>query len=103
MHDDKSKNIKKFSLFMGKKFDIIELNWLIISKKGGEKNMAYWNLAFDCATIFFLLLIFVWYFIEKRIPFISHRIFFTFSGSCIRFDGVRSNWCRVLFESAKCE
>lgn len=78
MHDDKSKNIKKFSLFMGKKFDIIELNWLIISKKGGEKNMAYWNLAFDCAAIFFLLLIFVWYFIEKRIPFISHRIFLHF-------------------------
>lgn len=37
--------------------------------------MTYWNLSFDVAAIFFLLLTFVWYFNEKRIPLRSHRAF----------------------------
>lgn len=37
--------------------------------------MTYWNLSFDVAAILFLLLIFVWYFNEKRIPLRSHKAF----------------------------
>ena len=37
--------------------------------------MTYWNLSFDAIAIFFLLLIFVWYFSEKKIPLRSHRVF----------------------------
>lgn len=37
--------------------------------------MTYWNLAFDAAAMLFLLLIFVWYFNEKRIPLRSHKAF----------------------------
>ena len=37
--------------------------------------MTYWNLSFDIAAIFFLLLILIWYFSERRIPIKSHRIF----------------------------
>lgn len=37
--------------------------------------MTLWNLSFDGAAIFLLLLIFVWYFNEKRIPLRSHHTF----------------------------
>lgn len=37
--------------------------------------MADWNLAFDYAACFILLLIMVWYFNEKRIPLKSHKTF----------------------------
>lgn len=40
--------------------------------------MTYWNLSFDAMAMFFLLLTFVWYFSEKRIPLRSHRIFLYF-------------------------
>lgn len=40
--------------------------------------MTYWNLSFDAMAMFFLLLIFIWYFSEKRIPLRSHRIFLYF-------------------------
>lgn len=40
--------------------------------------MTYWNLSFDAMAMFFLLLTFVWYFSEKRIPLLSHRIFLYF-------------------------
>jgi diguanylate cyclase (GGDEF)-like protein len=38
-------------------------------------NMANWNLSFDYAAIFLLLLIFVWYINEKKSPLRSHKIF----------------------------
>ncbi len=38
--------------------------------------MAEWNLSFDYAAVFFLLLILVWYLNEKMIPLRSHRAFF---------------------------
>ncbi len=37
--------------------------------------MITWNLAFDYSACFLLLLIFVWYFNEKRIPLKSHKAF----------------------------
>lgn len=37
--------------------------------------MTYWNLSFDAMAMFFILLIFVWYFSEKRIPLRNHRVF----------------------------
>lgn len=37
--------------------------------------MTYWDLAFDYAAIFLLLMIIVWYFNEKRIPLKSHKVF----------------------------
>lgn len=37
--------------------------------------MTNWNLSFDYAAVFFLVLILVWYFNEKRIPLRSHRAF----------------------------
>lgn len=40
--------------------------------------MTYWNLSFDIAAVFFLLLIFIWYFSERRVPIQSHRIFLIF-------------------------
>lgn len=40
--------------------------------------MTYWNLSFDATAMFFLLLIFIWYFSEKRIPLRSHRVFLYF-------------------------
>ncbi len=40
--------------------------------------MTYWNLSFDCVAIFFLLLILIWYFSERRVPIKSHRVFLMF-------------------------
>lgn len=40
--------------------------------------MAHWNLSFDYATAFLLIMIIVWYFNEKRIPLKSHRVFLCF-------------------------
>lgn len=37
--------------------------------------MTNWNLSFDYAAVFFLVLIVVWYLNEKRIPLRSHRAF----------------------------
>lgn len=37
--------------------------------------MTYWDLSFDVAAIFFLLLILIWYISERRIPIKSHRMF----------------------------
>ena len=37
--------------------------------------MANWNLSFDYAAVFFLLLILVWFFNEKMVPLRSHRAF----------------------------
>ncbi len=41
----------------------------------GVRNVTYWNLSFDAIAIFFLSLLFIWYFSEKKIPLRSHRIF----------------------------
>ena len=41
----------------------------------GEIGMANWNLSFDYASVFFLLLILVWYLNEKMVPLRSHRAF----------------------------
>ncbi len=37
--------------------------------------MLYWNLSFNAVAMFFLLLIFIWYFSEKRIPLRNHGVF----------------------------
>lgn len=38
--------------------------------------MTHWNLSFDYAAVFLLLMIIIWYFNEKRIPLKSHKAFF---------------------------
>lgn len=35
----------------------------------------FWRVEFDAAAVVVLLTVFVWYFIEKRIPVISHKVF----------------------------
>lgn len=40
-----------------------------------EDYMTNWNLSFDYAAIFFLLLIFIWYFNERKIPLRSHMAY----------------------------
>ena len=37
--------------------------------------MLNWDLAYDYAAIYLLLIIIIWYFHEKRIPLASHRTF----------------------------
>lgn len=37
--------------------------------------MTNWNLSFDYAAIYFLLMLFAWYFSEKRVPLKSHRAY----------------------------
>ena len=37
--------------------------------------MLYWELAYDYAASYLLLIIIIWYFHEKRIPLASHRTF----------------------------
>ncbi|MCM1181102.1 MAG: GGDEF and EAL domain-containing protein [Clostridium sp.] len=50
--------------------------------------MAYWNLSFDGAAIFILLLVFIWYFNEKRIPIRSHRSFLMFMAATFAATGL---------------
>lgn len=50
--------------------------------------MAYWNLSFDGAAIFILLLVFIWYFNEKRIPIRSHRSFLIFMAATFVATGL---------------
>lgn len=47
-------------------------------RRGEKQRMANWNLSFDGAAIYILLLVFIWYFSEKRIPLKSHRSFLLF-------------------------
>ena len=50
--------------------------------------MADWNLSFDIAALFIMVLVFIWYFNEKRIPLISHRAFLVFMGTCFAAAGL---------------
>lgn len=50
--------------------------------------MTYWNLSFDGVTLFFMVLIFIWYYNEKRIPIKSHRAFLIFMAVCFASAGL---------------
>lgn len=50
--------------------------------------MTHWNLSFDGAAIFILLLVFIWYFNEKRIPIRSHRSFLIFMSATFAATGL---------------
>lgn len=50
--------------------------------------MTNWNLSFDYVAVFLVLLIFVWYFNEKRIPLQSHRVFLIFLSTVIAASGL---------------
>lgn len=50
--------------------------------------MIDWNLSFDIAALFIMVLVFIWYYNEKRIPLISHRAFLVFMGTCFAATGL---------------
>ena len=50
--------------------------------------MTYWNLSFDGVALFFMVLIFIWYYNEKRIPIKSHRAFLIFMATCFAAAGL---------------
>ncbi|MDE5965562.1 MAG: bifunctional diguanylate cyclase/phosphodiesterase [Lachnospiraceae bacterium] len=50
--------------------------------------MTNWNLSFDYVAVFLLLLIFVWYFNERRIPIRSHRVFLIFLSTAFTAAGL---------------
>lgn len=50
--------------------------------------MTNWNLAFDYVAVFLLLLIFVWYFNERRIPLRTHRVFLIFLATAFMAAGL---------------
>jgi diguanylate cyclase (GGDEF)-like protein len=53
--------------------------------------MTHWNLSFDGAALFILLLIFIWYFNEKRVPLRSHHAFLI-----LMFDVFASTGLEIL-------
>ena len=40
--------------------------------------MGQWDLSFDYAAVFVLTIIFVWIFVEKKVPLKSYSLFFVF-------------------------
>ena len=54
--------------------------------------MLNWDLAYDYAAIYLLLIIIIWYFHEKRIPLASHRTFLVALASlCFNGTGDRQH------------
>lgn len=51
--------------------------------------MNYWNLAYDYAALFVLLLVVIWYFGEKRIPRQSHKVFLMLLGTIFSSIGIK--------------